>query len=273
MEALTWFSHKQDTLYLSTETVNRIMLQDDLATDILGIDFSKVQRLLLGSRACECPHGFRRHDLLCTIIGWFGNLKHLTFVSEIQVNGELAVRDTLIDIPSVEDLKQLSIFYMDGYRIDKEVKLNSFRALSSINNQVRLTRDQQGISTQRHFWETIQQSPSNLWKWEMPIIDRQCIVSAYQKAAFDMSVEEYSRQKALWSINIHLTVWGGDNFLFNARHTSTVMDAIEAFRKARRYSKKRVINIEHEGKILDPEMKVMACEKLGSITFLNVVLG
>ena len=34
-------------------------------------------------------------------------------------------------------------------------------------------------------------------------------------------------------------------------------DMVEAFRSARRYSKKRIIKIRHDGKILDPQMKVL----------------
>jgi hypothetical protein len=36
-----------------------------------------------------------------------------------------------------------------------------------------------------------------------------------------------------------------------------VEDTVEAFRSARRYSKKRIIKIRHDGKILDPQEKVL----------------
>jgi len=271
MKALTWLSYKQDTLYLSSEEVWKVLLsQRERGSDILGVEFSKVQTLLLGSRAFECPHGHPNYSNLCKVISWFGNLKHLTLVSETQ---ETAVRDTLVDIPSVVDVKVLWNHYDFGYDINKDVELNRFLTMSSLHNQSLIRRDTDGISAQRESWENRQKAPHNLWKWEMPTIDRRSIIAAELKADFDEAVEKYNRQKARYSMDVHLTVWGGENFQFTAGQTSTVRDMIEAFRKARRYSTKRIISIEHAGQILDPHMRVLACNNLDTHTLFNVVLG
>ncbi|KAE9365117.1 hypothetical protein N431DRAFT_419997 [Stipitochalara longipes BDJ] len=189
MKALTWFSYKQDTLYLSSEVVGRVLNTDELGTEILGIDFNKVQRLLLGVSGCTRPaHARMKYEHICKVIGWFGQLKHLTLVSE---HHKPANCDTLVDVPSGRDLENFMKFYNGGYTPEREVGLETGMTLFSDRIQRALAREISGIANQRTEWANQGNSPKDLWNWEMPAIDRMTLTTAECKQEFDR--EGYGR--------------------------------------------------------------------------------
>ena len=254
-EALTWFSYKQDTLYLSSELVDTIQQSPDMDADILGIDFSKIRRLLLGSGTCHSPNHAR---LKCKVIGWFGQLKHLTLVSE---NSDTLVCDTLVDLPWFTRLNHLVKLYSQGYIHKEEVKIQAYLKIISNDRQYVLAKDVAVIANEKSMFESCQVVPKNVWNWEMPIIDRQTITSAECKEEYDKALELYNHQKA-YGMDVILTVWGGENFQYTASQTSTVWDMIQAFRAAKRYSKKKVINVQCKRKILEPETRILDIENI-----------
>jgi DNA polymerase II small subunit/DNA polymerase delta subunit B len=86
---------------------------------------------------------------------------------------------------------------------------------------------------------------------------RSRFTTAEREATFDKALNKYNRQNANYVIAILLSIWGGEHCHFVSKRQTTVEDMVEAFRSARRYSKKRIIKIRHDGKILDPQMKVL----------------
>lgn len=106
------------------------------------------------------------------------------------------------------------------------------------------------------------------------IIDRRTLTTAKRKAEFDKTCKRYSKQQQAKTLpkDHHKFDYLG-TFHYSASQITAVEDMIEDFRKARRYSKKRTLQIGHHSQILEPQMRVLDIPNRNLHDPLTVVLG
>lgn len=123
-----------------------IQKSEFLRTD-LGVDFSKIERLLLGQFTFDfhMPTNMK-FSLVCEIIGWFGNLKHLTFVAEdymsIPADEELVVTD-LVNFDTTLRI------YEGGYTPEKDRNLRGYESNCTLQALRKLEAEKAGIIAKR----------------------------------------------------------------------------------------------------------------------------
>jgi hypothetical protein len=137
---------------------------------------------------------------VCEAIGWFGNLKHLTFVAKDQA-GILPLADLVVtDLVSFDTLLR---FLEAGYTREKDAQLELYEAQCAQMAFLKLEAEKSGIAMQRNHG---MRAGSLHACWEMPEIDRK--VTAERKDFYDKAVEKYKKKKFDYRMRLFLTEYG-----------------------------------------------------------------
>lgn len=253
----TWFYSAKDSLYLDWRTIEDI-LELGLRKGDIGVDFSKVRRLLVAER----PRSYlyrAKYKHLWAVLQWFAKLEHVTIVTEDPVleggNYELALHN-FVTFGELDYLEE-------GYSPELDEELQSYQTKAKEQIRRRVLADVTGITEQRE--ADIQEAESR-YKGdfpELPVIDSyKLITTVAQEAVYEETLAEYMRQKERFRANVYLSTWGGDYLHFSASYKSTIENAIDAFRASGRYSKDKVMHLRYRRATLPPQMKIFDIPEL-----------